>query len=698
MFTVYLTMGLIVIGYTQNSEVSTIYKDDGSVDNVSVTYTDGLGRTRESHVGDPTQSPLCANRQIVNVSSYDAFGRSSKNVKPVYSNCEGDTIGISNAISQAQSEYSETNVYSDVVYTDDPTNRVIETAGLGDNFSLGSLHTLKFWYFGRASVAFINNPTEALLNSTVDQLDSRYLLMVSKDENGHFVQEISDLFGNKIAKRWDPNHELTMSNYDGIGNLLVSFPPLSAGVVDPTMAETNLYNTLGQLNESYHPDKGSTNFLYDANGNLRFSKNEKYTQEIGGDLSSKFKVINYDDKGRIISVGLIEARDGVDYFQEAFSYDSDFPEVNHSDKFIPKLKNYYDDISLLNTELNIDASILSQLKNLHGKLVAVVSFDEFGLNTPSHRVVDLFSYDNEGNVTTQFKLIPSMPAYKKEFEYDLNNRLVKTIYPNGKTISNEFDHLGRVSKLILPNGSSVDYSYDKSGLMIFKEAELNGNTFTQENFFNIKNWVTYINYSLNGVSAFDEELKYESPINGSSLPQYNGNISEANYSYGLPTANDFMHQYFYDENNRLIKNTVIGNSDLTEEFDYDAKSRLVMKTIGDISGTYNYDANTNQLQDISDVPMHTSMGKSQTLNGFSNYLYDPIGNVVMDRSKKLVITYDWRNMPIYFDFFDDIPDVFIDWKKTPNFEAEYGATHLKRVRMIYDYEGMRVYKAEVSIN
>jgi hypothetical protein len=110
----------------------------------------------------------------------------------------------------------------------------------------------------------------------------------------------------------------------------------------------------------------------------------------------------------------------------------------------------------------------------------------------------------------------------------------------------------------------------------------------------------------------------------------------------------------------------------------------------------------------------TSRLKS-TKSGAVDYIYDDFGNLVVDKIKKMIIEYDWRDMPVRFNFYNSIPDkiscdnhgTFQNIDTDPvmkNYNLyEYmnskvseskGVRLLSSVRMVYDASGSRVLKLE----
>ena len=212
---------------------------------------------------------------------------------------------------------------------------------------------------------------------------------------------------------------------------------------------------------------------------------------------------------------------------------------------------------------------------------------------------------------------------------------------------------------------------------------------------NIRDWKTKIEYKSDAVPQLTELISYNTP--NSAVPgQFTGNVS---------TVDDFFHSsghvfssgYSYDGVNRLREVSNFNSLDeMIESFEYDGKGRLIAKYEGGKGGEYVYAANKNRLESIVDIATFSSFGRQSTANGHSNFIYDPNGNMVLDRSKKMAIRYDWRNMPIAFDIFSEIPDQVLDWKDALDLKGKFGIMPVNRIAMLYDSNGKRVMKSRLG--
>jgi hypothetical protein len=144
------------------------------------------------------------------------------------------------------------------------------------------------------------------------------------------------------------------------------------------------------------------------------------------------------------------------------------------------------------------------------------------------------------------------------------------------------------------------------------------------------------NITTSGPKAFNEAIFY----NGS----WSGNITRARYSYtNLATTKENDLSYTYGKTSRL---NAVGTTDagFQANYSHDNAGRLKTKREGTLSNNdaYDYYTGTNRLKKAKSV-------------GGEIYIYDGLGNCVIDMSKKMVIQYDWRDMPVCFTFYRNIP-------------------------------------------
>jgi len=337
-------------------------------------------------------------------------------------------------------------------------------------------------------------------------------------------------------------------------------------------------------------------------------------------------------------------------------------------------------------------------RNLNGKIAQTIYTDE---NTWKKGNI-YYSYNDQGLVEWIVQDVFGLEK-KIEYLYDLQGNVIKIIYdkdgPDEYYFWYEYNKLGQLEKVftngadIKPQNADAIYEYWPNGqVKTLKLGEKSDHSFAEvlEYTYTIRDWLSGINASNSIYEAaasdhkFGLKLYYDTPgLNG--IPQYNGNISAAEYytdrsgtTQENPTESYFYrYEYNYDELNRLISANyyydeafslwVATNAYKVDNLSYDKMGNILTIKRRNESGSgllysYYYYPSTNQLKYVENL--HTNS---------ENFTYDLNGNLIGDVSKDIAsgnITYDYRNLPTRVEF------------NNGQSYISYG----------YDFSGNRVYK------
>lgn len=663
------------------------YQDPSVVSKITHTYSDGIGRkvqVREEYLGD----------DIVTSYVYDPYGRLVKTSKPfmntnLHAFLGGDNFALASAYYNGSSKERPNaggKAFSEDVYYKDPRGLPSAHGEPGASFSATS-HPIKVWYLGRATPDAINPPLSDALLDNFTEAGAIYHLMVSKDANGNYRQQVSDIFGN-VLKTWsDPTtaagDEIVASNqYDAVGNPFLSLAPGPGGAPDNNMPTTRNFLTTGELTTIYSPDQGYVDNIYDKDGKLRFYRTSTDVAE--GVNGQKFHYIKYDAFGREVEIGFFSASGGNPwFFADAYAADQNFPDPAQYAVYT-MVKKYYDNSNSLAAELSTTPAVLGTLKNLKGRLVAESIHNQWSGNL----VIDLYSYDTDGRVAINYKYLPNIPVQALKYTYNLQGnvttKIIESSDGNGLVSSTStwaYNYLnGRLSTILKDGKVLVTYIQNPVGELATKKFTKNGVSSGSESFtYNVRNWPSRIEaYNAANSQLYRQELYYESGT--TTAPKFNGDLVKAVHVYKTPAETEIL-DYGYDQTDRLI-GTGNATGNYNEVFNYDAAGRILKKTEGSTTfGPYHYLPDKNEVSYISGSPTKG--------NSFGNYVYDANGNMIIDRSKKMSVIYDFRNMPVDFQFFDAVPNRALT-------EADVysmgGANKKAEVYIDYDAEGNRVSK------
>ena len=649
--------------------------------NTTKTFADGLGRSVQ------TLQFQGSNSSVQTATVYDNLSRVSKVTKVFLS---ADTLFTTayNASAQppldkyppidsANTWYTDPNnkhmvynappeydidkdAFAETAYYNDPLDRVYKQAAPGTVFKMSSGREVKFHYS-------TNTMTTEVPGYGV------YTLMKQRqtNENGQFVNTYTDNFGNSVATIVDSAdlNLTTTFKYDVLGNLIESKDPRG-------LATIYAYNTQSRLRQKISPDAGTTEYLYDPNGNLRFVKDAT-----GAAGNAYFIYYKYDNFNRKIEEGTKTNPSA--YFNQAKADSAAFPVGGHTVKV-----KYQHDVT---TGYTIIAN------NLRGRLYAIeYTSDRY----PAAKGFIFYSYDANGNIEASEQFIPkgnvtdgaNYIATKIEYQYDALGKVTKIYYrrtfPPGASSDAfytwyDYDALGRLEK-VFTNTSDLksdpphaQYIYWPGGQV--KRLVLGGTVQGLDYLYNSRDWLTQINYqnlgpandpggddkNTNGVNAdkFGQIIGYNKQwhiANGHPdfTAQYNGNIAwtihntSGNKKPAAVNVSLTGWVYKYDKTNRLTKADwgyySGGWQNSNTRYDlanilYDRNGNLEYMTRYDTVGVatdmdYFYQANTNKLNFIG--------GLNGQANG--NYVFDNNGNMIKDAVKLgagSTMTYDYRNLP-----------------------------------------------------
>lgn len=512
------------------------------------------------------------------------------------------------------------------------------------------------------------------------------LEVTNTDPNGNITRQFLSPFGyvDSIIYEGNIREKFVYDVHDSL---------VSKTLKDQTVSY--VYSPDGLLLELHTVDRGVSKMRYNKRGDLRFVKNARHAAWDAGDASNEHYLINdYDVFGRIVQVSEYI---GIHSFEAPTTFTDEAGKT-------PKRISYYDTLSLddfsgfrLGVAPEITAEIISTIKNARGKQVASVEINANGLN-----VIDIISYDDESRPGITYKKIPQLPLQKTVYSYDRQGNITKALFQ--KLVDSHWEDItikeydynsnGLLVEVKVDGSKTISYRYDELKRVTSKKFYQNGSEVEGMSYtYTINGWNKEIK-STGPDNLFSEKLYYGNDDPGTGFDntitkQFNGNINHINFSGeldGITAGYELNLSYHYDNLNRLsaVAQGVDASDEdpFDEKFTYDDYGRLTSKKEGtnDLPG-YVYKSNSNHLKYI------TGSSKEQ-VGADDNYLYDPNGNMVLDRSKNMVIEYDWKDMPVAFRFYSNIP-ASLTWSTLSTLLDE---ELVSLVEMVYDASNKRVLK------
>lgn len=450
----------------------------------------------------------------------------------------------------------------------------------------------------------------------------------------------------------------TLDNSTTIGYSEKSFPrPITDGTI--RYLTVNYYDTYdlnsdGTNDASYSNSGLSSDYPATATLLLRGLKTKVMTRMLNDNDTWMYEWLFYDDYGRLIQKLGNNTLNGTDVITNRYSFDSRLLSSHHKQTVDKNAFENYEEFS-------------SDFVFSSGQKIVYTAQNKIVLKPGFH----------------------SKPASGQQFKATIQTSSSPDIQTTHIENFNTFDKAGRLigTDVNVNNSGKVKLSqltYDETGHMINKKLYGNNTTPVQdmEYAYNIRDWLSYINYYKEGNDAFTMRLYYETENIFPSLgykPQYNGNIAALtwkNYEDGPSVNKGYI--YKYDELNRLLAgNYIEANNGWTKPAKYDEDNiqydkngniRYLMRN-GDVTNKQiddlKYDYDGNQLLNVTDrATTYKDLGFKDGTNADNDYNYDDNGNLIKDRNKGIsTITYNLLNLP-YDIKFDNKSRISYDYDAT----------------------------------
>lgn len=401
---------------------------------------------------------------------------------------------------------------------------------------------------------------DALGNSTQLGYDAVGRLVAWTDPLGNTSTFGYDANGNRSAST-SPLGNINSVTFSASGNLLASTDSLGRATSFTYDAGFVLgFQDNDRVSSVRDPLGGDTDFSYDAAGNLT-----QVTDPIGNS-----RVLEHDSFGRVTRLQNAAGQ------AWTFEYDVKGNVVTSTDPKGQTTIFTYDDLGRLASK-QVPGNTYTFQYDAEGNLIRTEDDDS----------VLLFSYNADGQVSNAQTLSKGvLPDTTISYSYDANGNRTSMTDPQGGTTNYQYDALDRVVGLSNPNGQVVSLSYDavsrRTGIAIVGGRDAAYSYDGEDRLLSVVNSV-----GSSETSRF--EYQYDAVGNRVSLQDQDG-----------------LHQYLYDQLDRLVSATHptgsnpaegyaydrVGNrssSQLSSAYTYDAANRL----IEDDEFTYEYDANGN---------------------------------------------------------------------------------------------------------
>ncbi|RUT46076.1 hypothetical protein EJP82_13170 [Paenibacillus anaericanus] len=350
--------------------------------------------------------------------------------------------------------------------------------------------------------------------------DDIFKTSVITDAVGNNIRQNFDLIGQVIKKEQNLNgsyQTIWTGTYDAGGHLLSE----QDGKNNVT---TYSYDVLGNLLSLVTPDQYTYKYSYNNRGLL--------TQILYPDQSVLSK--NYDELGQLIKV--------IDPLQKSdiYKYDANGNMIRNTDRNGQEFNYIYSNRNFLLSKQGPTEQIL-------------YSYNDDGTRK---------TMTDNGSQTTLYEYTP------------FTGQLMSISYPDGKTISYDYDQIGNRVKMTTPFANEVSYDYNSTNNL----TSVTWNGVVQSSY----------NYNANG------QLLNLRQANGTSSENtyMDGNLSSLYHKYNNTTLNKY--NYSHDINKNIVE--VKENSLETKLFSYDNMDRITKSNQFNELYTYDSRGNRNTLQ------------------------------------------------------------------------------------------------------
>ncbi len=524
----------------------------------------------------------------------------------------------------------------------------------------------------------------------------------ARDDRGR-ITKITDAMGNEIKYQYDGYGDL-ISVTDQEGNITSFKYNFSHGIID-------IIDPRGvKVARNEYDDNGKLIANIDAEGNrIEYTHDTANNQEIIKDRLGNVTLISYDESGNVLSKtdpmgntmsytydskgNKLSEKNAVGNIT-TYSYDINNNVTSVTDALGNKTEYTYDTAGRKLTEKDPLGNISTNVYNSSGNLTeskdkkgntTYYTYDSRGnlltyTNVKGQKTV--YTYDSNGNVLTQTDVEGNVTSFTYDSngnqitksitrkissgtetlttmnQYDSLNRVIKTIQPDGRVTTVEYNTIGKESFSTDAEGRKTQYEYDVFGNLIKvrypdgieenRTYDKEGRELTQTD--RVGNITTFV-YDKAGrmvKTIFADGSTSETEYNGAGQVtkkiDENGNITKYNYDEAgrnteIIDALGNITRFEYDKNGNKVK--MIDAKGRENRYVYD-ENRLLIKTVfpDNTFTSYTYDALGNKLTETNqdgkticyeyDVLGHV-VKVTDALGNTTEYSYNAAGNMLAQK-------------------------------------------------------------------
>jgi RHS repeat-associated protein len=440
----------------------------------------------------------------------------------------------------------------------------------------------------------IKNVYDPTTGRLIQHIDAYGKVITYANNIGTSQEVVTDRLGN-----------VTVNNYDADGNIVQVTDALS-GVT------TRTYDKNDNLKTETNALGKTTSYTYDSNNN-RTSETNPLNKTTSYTYNARNQVLTISDPLNHVTINTYDPATGnllstmdPSGFTTSYSYNSSGLRNSMTDP-LGKVTQYQYDVS----------GNLTQQKDPLGNLIT-------------------YTYDNNGNKTseTRTRTGPSgIETLLTSYQYDKNNNLIKTTYPDNSTTQIQYNAIGKQSITTDQLGHQTSYSYDLMGRLTqttYPDATTESSTYDAEG-----DRVTSTDRANRMTTYIYDHLKRLTqtiyPDNTSTMSTYD-KIGEV---IAVQDADGNQTQYGYDNAGRRTSVTDALTRVTTFAYD-DAGDQISMTDANGNQTQYAYDKNNRRTQTIypdttTDIVAYDALGrtvsKTDQAGKTTQFQYDAMGRL-----------------------------------------------------------------------
>jgi len=440
------------------------------------------------------------------------------------------------------------------------------------------------WFY-----AYDSHGNKILQQDPIDRPDSLYTIDRTRWEYNDY---------NQIVKSTNALNQITLYNYDGLGNLVE--------VIEPDGSVTrSTYNQRGQLTSVTDAEGRISHFEYGSLGNLH-----AFVAADGA-----MTTYSHDAISRIISQ--INAEGGTIHYQ----YDNNGNTIKQTDALGASIVKEYDRNNLLRSVTDRRGARFEYRYDASLNLIE----ERDPLN-----FVKRTEYDSEHN---RIKVIDAKNNVTS-FTYDALNRLTQVTDPRGGITQYEYDANGNLLRTIDALKAETRAVYDAVGRRIFSYDVLSNET---------SFWYDQLDRQVQVFDARKLRTQYTYDLVGNMIQVTNADMSRQSFRYdrvhnrvAMIDENSYEHTFVYDARNREVaRRDAVGQTTTTT---YDRLGNV--RSITDPNhNTYQFSYNANSWLETMTDPLKAITRYGYDAQGNRTSVTDPNGHTTRT-------TFDLRGDPV----------------------------------------------------